>query len=245
MPVQLEAAHICKEKAGDVLPMLASICAPFSWAANLRGIYDFLADLKRNPKFAHDLLDICTEACEEMIKSYLSIGVQPFLADATASTYLISPRQIEQFAVPTYEKLMADLGPNAFSGMTWAEYDVQARNFRLPVLRGLGMTNYRYCQSDAGALESEVLEGKRFAHETHAPYAIGLWGRWFQSHTPKEIEAEVERLIGLAGPEWPFMVGLWSVPVGCPIENVNAYLRAAIRCGTFAPASEAAPVAVA
>jgi len=236
LPVALELVQICKEKIGDVVPILASICGPFSWAANLRGIYDYLADLKRNPKFAHDLLDICTEACKEVIKAYLDIGVMPFLADATASTYLISPRQVEEYALASYEKLMADLGPNTFSGIGWSEYETQVQAFqKVPALRAFGINNYRYCQNDAGAVEAEVLEGKRLARQHGVNYLPSLWGRWVAGHTPQEIEAEVERVIGLAGPEWPFMVGLWSVPVGCPIENVDAYIRAAIKYGTFAP----------
>jgi len=242
MPVQLETVRICQEKVGDVVSVLASICGPFSWAANLRGIYNYLADLKRNPKFAHDLLDICTEACKEMIKSYRSIGVTPFLADATASTYLISPGQLEEYSIASYAKLMADLGPDAFMAMTWSEWDVQARGCdMLPVLRTFGINNYRYCQSDAGAVEAEVLEGKRVAQQYKAPYSSSLWGRWVAGHSPLEIDAEVKRVIGLAGPEWPFYVGLWSVPVDCPITNVDAYLRAAIKYGTFAPSAQPAP----
>ncbi len=232
MAVQIEAGVICNEKVGSIAPLTLSLCGPFSWAANMRGIYRFLADLKHDPKFAHAQLEIMTEAVKESIKAYNRAGLKPFLADATASNYLISPRQIEEFYIPYYEKLQADLGADAFSGMVWGYWEPQAHGMSLPVLRGMGLNNYCYCQEDA-LHEEDILAGKRLAHQIGAPLNISLWGKWVQVHSPREIDEEVKRVIGLAGPEWPFMVGMWSLPVGCPIENVDAFVRALKKYGTF------------
>lgn len=238
LPVLIEAVRICKEKVGDILPVHASINGPFSWAANLRGISDFLVDLKRDPQFVHALLEIVTEAVKQEIKAFTELGVRPFLGDATASTYLISPRHIQEFYLPYYAKLEAELGPGQFVGQVWADYATQARDFKLTCLRGRGIHNYCYSQSEEILPAEDILEAKRVARQVGSYATIYLWGKWVQVHSPKEIDAEVQRVIALTGPEWPFLVGMFSVPVPCPSENLDAFVRAIKKYGVFAPAQE-------
>jgi uroporphyrinogen-III decarboxylase len=232
--VALEAHRICNEKIGDMVPMLTSVCGPFTWAAYLRGTYHFLADLKQNPQFAKDLIDLCYQGTVDTIKAYNELGMRAFLADAVATNYLISPAQIEEFYVPVYERLMNDLGTESFGGAMWTYYPSQAKGFRLPVLRDLGWWNYNY-EPDEMANEDTIKEAKKYRdeYEVRLPILQNLWGKWVQSHSPREIEREVQRIIKLTGPELPFIVGMQSLPFGCPIENVDAYAQGVKKYGTF------------
>jgi uroporphyrinogen-III decarboxylase len=235
LPVMIEATRLCQERVGDVVPILASCNAPFSWAANLRGIYNFLADLKRDPQFAHALLEITTAAVKEVVKAYLELGFQSILlADATCTTYLVSPAQMEEFGAKYYMKLQDELGAGAFVGSLFGDYATQARMVKMGIPNFLGINNYCYCQAGERLREEDILEGKRVARELGVPLVINLWGRWVQVHSAKEIDEEVKRVIELAGPEWPYMVGMWNIPVPCPVESVDAFVRAIKKYGTFA-----------
>jgi len=237
MRVLVEACQICREKVGDIMAVSPVINAPFSWAANVRGIYDFLADLRRNPKFAHDLLERCTAGVNEGVRMFLEAGLKPVtLADATASTYLISPAQINEFAWTYNEKLVADLGAENVLPMYLADFATQAKY--CTGMAGLlaGINNYVYCEAEKPLREEDLLEGKRVARQLGVAFQANLWGRWVQVHTPKEIDEEVKRVVDLVGPEWPFQIGMWSVPVPCPIENLDAFVRALKKYTTFAQA---------
>lgn len=236
MSLMLEACKLLREKIGDVVPILASVNAPFSWAANLRGIYDYLADLKRNPKFARDLLEIVTEAATGYVKAMNDHGFMPvLLADATATSYLLSPKQLEDYGVWSYRKIEEALGPGSFTGTIWGDFETQAKFTKMGVPSFMGITNYTYCDRTGTdpLKEEDILEQKRVAKELGVPIMTSLWGQWVMVHTPREIDEEIKRVIKLAGPDWPFMVGVFYVPLGTPVENIDALVRAIKKYGKF------------
>ncbi|MFB0563065.1 MAG: uroporphyrinogen decarboxylase family protein [Candidatus Lokiarchaeia archaeon] len=236
MPLVLEACKLVREKIGDIVPILATVNAPFSWAANLRGIYDYLADLKRNPKFAKDLLEIVTEAVIGYVKALVDLGFMPVLiADATATTYLLSPKQIEDYGVWSYRKIEEALGKDAFVGSLYTDFETQAKIVKMGVPNFLGITNYCYCDGTGTEplKEEDILEQKRIAKELGVPNVTFLWGQWLMVHSPREIDEEVKRVFKLAGPDWPFMVGAWYIPLGTPVENLDALVRAIKKYGKF------------
>lgn len=235
--IGVEAVDIAMRKVGDVVPVLCAVCGPFSWAANLRGVYQFLSDLKQRPAFAHELIDICTEATKESIKAFNRVGGKPMVADATASPYLISPRMMEEFCLPSYERLYKELGPDKFSVNVKGTFEEQVQENKAHIPRAMGITNY--CYQDEGPVREEVIaEGKRVAREHDVSLCIGIWGKWLQAHSPREIDDEVKRIIELIGPMWPFQVALWNLPAYTLVENAYAFVRAIKKYGTCPRADE-------
>ncbi|MEM3564643.1 MAG: uroporphyrinogen decarboxylase family protein [Candidatus Jordarchaeaceae archaeon] len=239
MPLLIEALKTLRTKIGDIIPIYTIIMGPFSWAANLRGIYNFLADLKRNPKFALDLLDIVTDAAIKYTKALNDLGFAPVaLADVVASSYLLSPKQFDDFVIPPYMKIQEALGRETFIPGAIGDYDMQAKMFQSGIgssFNVLGMNNYTYCDRTGTEplKEEDLVKGKTMAKKLGTSFMANIWGQWVQVHSPREIDEEVKRVIKIVGPEWPFMVGLWYVPLGTPVENLDAFIRAIKKYGKF------------
>ncbi|MFB0563067.1 MAG: uroporphyrinogen decarboxylase family protein [Candidatus Lokiarchaeia archaeon] len=236
-PLLLKALKLVKEKIGDIVPIMAMVNGPFSWAASLRGIYDYLADLKRNPKFAKDLLEIVTDAVIEYTKAELELGLTPIImADALASKYVLSPKQIEEYCIWSYRKIEDAIGKQNFMGSPLGDLEDQKRFMEMDIgVPALGLTNYGFCdRTGTDPLnEEDILNQKKLARELGCLNLVNLWGQWVQVHSPREIEEEVKRIIKLAGPELPFMVGIWYIPLGTPVENIDAFVRAIKKYGKF------------
>lgn len=239
MPMCIETLKTIRDKIGDIIAIYPIGNGPISWAANLRGIYNFLADLKRNPKFAKDLLDIVAEAVTEYTKALNELGFTPVaLADVVASSYLFSPKQFDEFVIYAYEKIQDALGREAFIPGAIGDYEMQAKfctgdlgsSFNV-----LGMNNYTYCDRTGTEplKEEDLLKGKEMAKKCNTSFMANIWGQWVQVHSPREVDEEVKRVIKIVGPEWPFMVGIWYVPLGTPVENLDAFMRAIKKYGKF------------
>ncbi|MFB0559677.1 MAG: uroporphyrinogen decarboxylase family protein [Candidatus Lokiarchaeia archaeon] len=231
MHVLLDALKIAAAKIGDIVPVFVNINGPFSWAANLRGIYDFVADMKRNPKFAHDLLEIVTEAAIEYLKASIDLKLGPvLLADATATEYLLSPKQIDEYVLWSYRKVQEAVGQENFLPFIFGletQEKIIKEGIGLPLF---GVSNYAYTEGSGAEPLSQfkdlLLRQKAKANELGLLNFVAIWGQWVQVHSPREIDEEVKKVIEIAGPEWPFVVGLYHIPLGTPIENVDAFINA-------------------
>jgi uroporphyrinogen decarboxylase len=237
MPLMLKTMELVKEKIGDIVPIMALVNGPVSWAANVRGIYDYLADLKRNPEFAKDLLEIVTDAVIEYAKAELELGLAPIImADALATNYVLSPKQMDEYCVWAYRKIEKAIGKNNFMGTPAGDFEEQVKYLKMDIgLPAFGLTNYTYCDRTGTEplKEEDILKQKALAKELGVLSLVSLWGQWVQVHSPKEVDEEVKRVIKLAGPELPFMVGIWYVPLGTPVENIDAFIRAIKKYGKF------------
>jgi len=106
LKVYADAVDYCYQAVGDIVPIIAFIPAPFTTAAQLRGISGFLMDTLRNPERAHSLLDISTRAAEALIDDCMARGALPMLVDPLASASVISPAVFARFALPYLKRLI-------------------------------------------------------------------------------------------------------------------------------------------
>ncbi len=109
MPVYLEAINYMFNAAGDYLPVFAFIPCPFTTAAGLRGVDDFLMDTITEPQMAHDLLEVSLEAAIRFCDECVLVGAIPVLVDPLASGSVISRRAFEEFASPYIRRLISHL----------------------------------------------------------------------------------------------------------------------------------------
>jgi uroporphyrinogen decarboxylase len=238
MSVVLDAIKISAAKIGDVVPVFVSINGPFSWAANLRGIYNYVADMKRNPKFAHELLEIVTDAAIKYLKPAMDLKMGPvFLADAAATEYLLSPKQIDEYVLWSYRKVQEAVGRENFLPFIFGletQEKIIKEGIGLPLF---GFSNYANTEGSGreplSSFEDLLLRQKAKAKEYGVLNFVAIWGQWLQVHSPKEIDEEVKKLIEMAGPDWPFVVGLNHLPLGTPIENIDAFVNALKTYGKF------------
>ncbi|MGI6677655.1 MAG: uroporphyrinogen decarboxylase family protein [Dehalobacterium sp.] len=104
-PLYLEALEILQDHIGSLVKVGTGIGGPFTSAALLRGIPNFLRDLKKNPDAVHGLLERTTanilcymEVCWE--KGIISSIGEPF-----ASNDVISPAHFREFVLPYLKKI--------------------------------------------------------------------------------------------------------------------------------------------
>jgi uroporphyrinogen decarboxylase len=106
LPVYLESIEYMYRKVGDTLPIFAFIPCPFTTAAGLRGIDNFLMDTILNPQEARQLLEVSLQAAIKLCDECILAGALPVLVDPLASGSVISRRTFEEFALPYQERLI-------------------------------------------------------------------------------------------------------------------------------------------
>jgi len=109
LPVYLEAIERLYQAKGDILPVFAFIPAPFTTAAGLRGMEDFLVDTITEPEAAHQLLEFSLEAAIRFCDECILCGALPMLVDPLASGSVISRRTFSDFALPYTKRLITHL----------------------------------------------------------------------------------------------------------------------------------------
>lgn len=103
----LQAAEMLSEKAGDIVPIEASIGGPFTIMSFLRGIETLLRDCRRKPEEIHRLMRIVVDSQKSCVDALSKYGVGIAMADPVANPALIGPRFYEKFVFP-YTKELTD-----------------------------------------------------------------------------------------------------------------------------------------
>lgn len=101
-----EAMERMKEAADGIVDVAPSIGGPFTIAANLRGVEQFLRDLRKEPEQVQRLLRLVTDTmknCVDMVAPFAD-GIR--LADPVASPALISPRYFQELVYPYLVEIM-------------------------------------------------------------------------------------------------------------------------------------------
>ena len=101
-----EALERMKEAADGVVDVAPSIGGPFTIAANLRGVEQFLRDLRKEPEQVKRLLRLVTDTmknCIDMLAPYAD-GLR--MADPVSSPALISPKYFRELVFPYLTEIM-------------------------------------------------------------------------------------------------------------------------------------------
>ena len=99
------AAELLVEKAGEIVPIEASIGGPFTIAANLRGGERLLRDCRKYPEEVLRLLRIITDSQKSCIDMAAKYGLGIAMADPVANPALIGPKMYEKFVFPFTKEL--------------------------------------------------------------------------------------------------------------------------------------------
>lgn len=108
METVIAAARRVIEEVGHQYYVMANIdCGPFSMAANLRGVQNFMMDIMtEDPKLVHDYLSFCTDLVVAYGRTMQATGVHGIqYGDSSAS--MLSPELFEEFALP-YQRSSID-----------------------------------------------------------------------------------------------------------------------------------------
>lgn len=112
----IKAAQILKSKFK--VPVFVSMKGPFTLAAFIVGLEDFLKMVLQNPKGAHENLKFVTDFQIEYLERLLEVGVNIFIGDPVASASVISPNVFRDFAFEPLDALIKQIrDKDAISGV--------------------------------------------------------------------------------------------------------------------------------
>ena len=211
-------------------------CAPFSLAANIRGISQLIMDTYERPDFVADLFGFITEDLLIPWLTYLKekFPRAPVLvgADALASLPVINNDIFEQWVVPPIERLQQVLGntlcvPNQ-TGERYAKPPQVLMDLRL-------RSNPLYVEGQDP--DVEVLGPKfykAYALRHNLPLLLGLGAAFLNNAGPDEIDSRVRHYIEIGGQGGGLWFYLCNLSPSTPVENIRAAVAAVQRYGTYA-----------
>ena len=201
---------------------------PFSLAALVRGIQNFMMDLaeRKDLKLIHRLIDFCRRAGEIFGKSLIDAGAHVVgIGDALASPDVISPKQYEEFAFP-YEKIMAE-NIHRYGG-----------KFGIHICGNITTILPRLVETGADLLDidyktdlreaKKICQGKVALRGSIDPSSVMSFG------TPKLIGEKCKEAIEILGPEGFILSSGCDIMKETPVKNMEVLVKVAKKMGKMA-----------
>jgi uroporphyrinogen-III decarboxylase len=210
-------------------------CAPFSLAANIRGIETLIMDMCLKPAFAHELM---TKVTEELLIPWIEylkgkFPQAPVFAgqDAMASLPIVNLKIMNEFIAPYIERLREACGPTVcvpnWTGERYAKNPEEVMDIRLRV-------NPRFVEGqdpDVEALGPEFY--KTYAEKHDLPLLLGVGAVFLRTGIPEEIFNRVKHYVKVGGKNGRLWFYLCNIEPGTPMANIKAVVEAVHKYGTY------------
>jgi uroporphyrinogen decarboxylase len=236
VPYLIEGNKLKLEKLGEVggLPFAVG-CAPWSLAVQLRGFNNLIKDVRKNPQFAHKLLDFCNDIIEDFIKTQKkemgSESLFPVLADAFSCIPPTSPQLVYDYVIPHTADLIKKLGMAWWAG----GYPI----VEIPRWEQIvedSVTKSGTFVGTIGMLESDWMPPekiKQISNKLHKPWLFGTRAGLISGSTPSQIDNYVKKTIKILGPGGGCMVFGDQVPRDTPPENLQTFVNSIKKYGKY------------
>lgn len=210
------------------LPPSLQFCAPFSMAANIRGIENLIMDILMNPDFARKLFDAIVE---EVLAPWILYQKKHFPnaagiagADATASLPILNLEIIEEWVMPYILRLRDICGPEVhvpnWVGERFLDKPEEMLALKLQVSPGFLEGQDPDVDSIGPAFYKE------YAEEHDVPLVLGVGAGFLAQATPEEVSQRVKDYIEVGGKNGRFALYLCNLGATTPPENVRAAIEA-------------------
>lgn len=226
-PHIIEMQSIFKKQTG-VEPSL-QFCAPFSLAANIRGMEQLIMDIYTDPDFVRGLFDAIVE---EVLAPWILYQKKHFPnattiggSDATASIPIVNLSMLKEWIVPYILRLRKICGPEVnvpnWIGEKYLKNPKEMLDLKLQVcpdfLEGQ--------DPDVEALGPEFY--KEYAGQHNVPLVLGVGASFLANSDPEEISERVKRYVEIGGENGRFALYLCNLGATTPPENVRAAIESA------------------
>ncbi len=226
-PFVLEALALFRKLTG-IEPTL-SFCAPFSLAANLRGIEQLLMDIYTDPGFARELM---TRVTEEILapwilcqRKHLPLSTKISGADATASLPIVNMSILREWVAPYILRLRELCGEGVCVANWIGESRLKNPAEMLELKLAVSSGSIQGQDPDVASLGPSTY--KRFAQEHHVPLTLGVGAAFMATATPDEVAERVRRYASVGREGGRFALYLCNIGPNTPPENVRAAVSAA------------------
>jgi len=231
----IEMNKLFRSLIGPGADITIRFCAPFSLAANIRGIEQLILDIYSDPTFARDLFDRITE--ELLVPWILRLqsefpAAQRFSGgDATASLPIVNLDILKNWVVPYIERLRDRCGsqvcvPN-WVGESLLDNPAEMLDLKRRVCPG----SVEGQDPDVEKLGPEFY--KKYAEENGLPLILGIGAVFLATATPEEVTERVKYYIDVGGENGRFALYLCNLGATTPADNVRAAVAAVRQYGTY------------
>jgi uroporphyrinogen decarboxylase len=245
MPYVLESYRLYREIM-NIAPMCYA-CAPFTLAALVRGLQEFLIDMIEDPAFARDLLEFLSmEVCVPWIRAMIrATGCSMVvMSDAQASPPIVSPAMIREFCLPYVEKINRATSTAQCTVMdtgTWGEGRVndprEVLDIKMAMMRGgnrmHSMKPYYLLVWHEDYEKVGVPAVRAYAEEHATCLLLNISPLLMNDGPPEKIAEKVRRLILEGAGAGRFALVVNMVPPGTPVEHVHAAIAAVRQFGRY------------
>ncbi len=236
------------------LPPMAYACSPFTMAVLARGYVNFLKDMRREPAFAHRLLDFLSM---EVIVPWIDKMVEVtgtsvvVMSDAWASQPNVTTRMVREFCLPYTEKIVRATNSAMRTVMntgSWGERAVAdprevldikmemiTRGNPLPTLRPFYLLVWNEDYEEVG-----IEKIRAYAEEKKVCLLLNVRPDLIEAGPVERIVSTVRELVlkGAGGGRFTLLVNL--IPPGTPEEHAQALVAAVRQFGTYPIAADLA-----
>lgn len=226
--------HTIFERMTGVTPSL-QFCAPFSLAANIRGVENLIRDILMAPNFARSLFDAIVEEVlapwilhqKKHFPHVISIGG----SDAFASLPIINMKIFKEWVVPYVLRLREICGPEVYVP-NWVGEKLLKKPEDLLALKLQVSPSFLEGQDpDVAALGPAFY--KAYAGEYDLPLVLGVGASFMDSSTPDEVYQRVRHYVEVGGKNGHFALYLCNLSATTPTENVKAAIEAVHEYGCY------------
>lgn len=225
----VEMHQVFKELTG--LEPGLGICAPFSLAANLRGIEPLILDIYTDPVFARSLFDAIL--CEVLAPYILYLksqfpNVSRFnCADATASLPIVTPGILKDWCAKSILRLRELTGQDVYvTNWTGERYSKHPQNI-LDLKTKLAFGAVLGQDPDVEALGPELY--KTYTKKQGVPLILGIGASFLAQASPQQVRARVRQYIDVGAKDGQFALYLCNLSAATPLENIRAAVEEAHR----------------
>ena len=206
-----------------------SFCAPFSLAANLRGIEQLLIDMHEDPEFARGLLEAITD---EVLAPWILYQKRRFPgaarisgADAAASLPIVNLPILKRWIIPSIQRLHELCGPGIYVANWVGERYLPDPAEMLRLKLAVGPGAHRAQAPDVETLGPGVFKEFAVAHD--APLVLGVGAGFLALAAPGDVEARVREYVEVGGRGGRFALYLCNVGATTPPANLRAAVETA------------------
>jgi len=213
-----------------------SFTGPFTLAAMLRGVENFLMDTIQDPGFAHDLLSFITE---EALKPWIKVMVginrleESIIggADALASPPNMNIKGLKEFALDYLLRLRESFKYEAVIQNWWGEEFVKNPKelLELKLIASPGVILGQ--DPDLEKVGPEIY--KDFAEEHDVPLVLGVGSGFLMRANPDEIRQRIKRYVTAGKRGGRFLLYLCNVGANTPQKNIKAAVEAVHEYGKW------------
>ena len=233
-PHVIEMNRIFRKLIGGA-EITVRICAPFSLAANIRGLEQLLMDIYMDPDFTQSLFD---RIVEEVLAPWVQRLKQAFpnvkniaADDAAGSLPIVSPDIIRDWNVPYILRLRELCGHEVYVpnwvGENYLKNPEKMLDFKHQVCPGFVEGQDPDVEQLGPALY------KAYAGQKGVPLILGVGAAFLALSTPAEVTDRVRHYIEVGGKNGRFALLLCNLGATTPPENVKAAIAAVHRYGVY------------